>query len=129
MISIKEAASRVSLSPPTIRYYESEGLLPWLKRDVNGKRVFDDHDLEWIGFICCLRNTGMSIKDMKSFVQLYQGGNETIPKRMDILYEHKKNLEIEMQQMEQNMKNINWKIEWYKKAYNEHLTNRGNEDE
>lgn len=129
MISIKEAAERVNLSPPTLRYYEAEGLLPWIKRDANGKRMFDEKDFEWIGFIRCLRNTGMSIKEMKAFVELYQGGHETLPQRMEILYQHKAHLQDEMAQMEQYMKNINGKINWYKEAYSEQQLNVGKEDE
>ncbi len=113
MLSIKDAAKEVQLTPHTLRYYESEGLLPFLGRDEQGHRVFSKKDIEWIQFILCLRNTGMSIREMKSFVKLYKGGDETIPDRMDILYEHKKLIEEQLEETKWYLRNINNKIAHY----------------
>jgi DNA-binding transcriptional MerR regulator len=113
MLSIKDAAKEVQLTPHTLRYYESEGLLPFLERDEQGHRVFSKKDIEWIQFILCLRNTGMSIREMKSFVKLYKGGDKTIPDRMDILYEHKKLIEEQLEETKWYLRNINNKIAHY----------------
>lgn len=72
MYTIKEVSKEYSLSQYTIRYYDKEGLLPFVKRDQFGRRVFSSEDMEQIGLICCLKETGMSIKDIKEYVDLYQ---------------------------------------------------------
>ena len=113
VLSIKDAARVVELTPHTLRYYESEGLLPFLERDKHGHRMFSEGDIEWIQFILCLRNTGMSIREMKSFVKLYKGGDKTIPDRMDILYEHKKLIEDQLEETKWYLRNINNKIAHY----------------
>lgn len=44
--SIKTIAQKSGLSQYTLRYYEREGVLPVVARDVNGNRCFNDEDLE-----------------------------------------------------------------------------------
>ena len=61
---ISEVAEMMGLSPSTLRYYDKEGLLPNVKR-VNGIRVFEDEDFEWLKLLNCLKNTGMPIKKIK----------------------------------------------------------------
>lgn len=55
------------LSIHTLRYYEKEGILPAVKRSENGIRIFEEEDIEWLKFACCLRDTGMTILEMKEF--------------------------------------------------------------
>lgn len=43
--SIKEVADMMNVEPSTLRYYDSVGLLPGVKR-VNGRRVFEDKDFK-----------------------------------------------------------------------------------
>ncbi len=121
MLTIKDAAREVNLTPHTLRYYESEGLMPFLKRDEVGHRVFGQEDIEWLQFICCLRNTGMSIREMKSFVKLYEQGDATIPERMDVLYEHRLVIEDKLKEMQQYLVNINNKIRYYEGVYEDVL--------
>ncbi|WP_445506205.1 MerR family transcriptional regulator [Niallia sp. 03190] len=54
---IKEVAAKVGLPTHTIRYYEQEGLLPFVKRDENGNRIFDEEDVKWLEFIVWYVNT------------------------------------------------------------------------
>lgn len=91
--TIKEAAERVGLTVHTVRYYEQEGLLPFLKRDRHGKRIFEEPDLQWLGLVTCLRDTGMSIAEMRRIVELSVEGDHTIPARKEILLQHKRALE------------------------------------
>lgn len=112
-VSIKEAAKRVSMTPHTLRYYENEGLMPYLKRDEQGNRQFCESDIQWLKFVKCLRETGMSIREMRHFVDLSQQGDVSVPQRLDILYNHKKELENKLLEMEVYLSNINHKIEYY----------------
>ena len=60
--TIKQVSEKTGLTIPTIRYYESEGILPPVERDGSGSRLFGEDDIEWLNLICCLRGTGMPIK-------------------------------------------------------------------
>ncbi|MCM8709805.1 MerR family transcriptional regulator [Clostridium sp. SYSU_GA19001] len=112
-ITIKEAASIVNLPTHTVRYYEQEGLLHPIKRDGNGNRLFTADDIEWLKFICCLRETGMSISEMKKFVAFYSSGDPSMEKRMKILCDHKEALLKKIKEMNSLLDKINNKIQWY----------------
>jgi len=46
--SIAEVAEKTHLTAYTLRYYEKEGLLPFVDRSDSGIRNFQDKDLEWL---------------------------------------------------------------------------------
>lgn len=111
--TIKEVAKKVDLASHTLRYYENEGLLPFIERDSYGNRVFNDSNIEWLKFVRCLRDTGMSIKEMRHFVDLSMKGDHTVPERIGILYDHKEDLQRKLEEMAVYLTNINHKINYY----------------
>jgi DNA-binding transcriptional MerR regulator len=72
--TIKQVSERTCLSPHVLRYYEKEGLLSPIERSGSGIRHYSEDDLEWLGLICCLKNTGMSLKQIKTFVDWCAAG-------------------------------------------------------
>lgn len=44
--TIKQFAEKIDMTAYTLRYYEKEGLLPFIERNANGIRLFDDKDIE-----------------------------------------------------------------------------------
>jgi len=111
--TIKEISEKINLAPHTLRYYENEGLMPDIDRDTYGNRVFNEHNLEWLKFVRCLRDTGMPIKDMKHFVSLMVEGDHTVPDRIGILYDHKAHIEEKIEELNVYMTNIINKIAYY----------------
>ena len=67
LYTIAQASEEVDLTPYTLRYYEKEGLLPNVTKDSAGRRKYHDDDLQRIGFIKCLKGTGMSLKQIKEY--------------------------------------------------------------
>lgn len=55
-ISISEVAEKMNLTIPTLRYYDNLGLLPNLKKNKAGNRIFTDEDIEVIRIIQYLKN-------------------------------------------------------------------------
>ena len=113
--TIGQAAGRVGLTAHTLRYYDKEGLLPYVGRRSNGVRVFKVSDIGWLELICCLKETGMTIQDIKQIVDLSQQGNETIDERTAILKAHRLVVEKQMQDLERNLCKIDNKIAWYER--------------
>jgi DNA-binding transcriptional MerR regulator len=107
-----------------LRYYENEGLLPSIARSRNGIRRYSDNDLEWLGLICCLKNTGMSIKQIKNFVELSQDGDGTLKERCDLLREHKKTVEAQIQEMQKHLLKVTKKIERFTREYERYTEGR-----
>jgi len=111
--TISKASEIVGLSSYTLRYYEKEGLLPGIKRNENGIRIYKDSDIFWIELIKCLKDTGMPISEIHRIVELSLRGEHTIPERKEILRDHKKKLEEQMEQLKICSNKIDRKIEWY----------------
>lgn len=119
--TIKQVAEKLDLTAYTLRYYEKECLLPFVERDERGNRVFGDKDVEWIILICCLRDTGMSVSEIKRYVEHCTVGDEKIEARRQILFEHKRKVEQKIEQMKQNLAKINRKLQYY----DDFVTNNG----
>lgn len=97
--TIGQAAEETGLSIHTLRYYEKEGILPVIKRNESGMRVYEKADIEWLKFACCLRETGMTIVEMKEFARLTLQGDETINERMDRLHNQKARVKSQVDQL------------------------------
>jgi DNA-binding transcriptional MerR regulator len=115
--TIKEVSEKTALPPHVLRYYESEGLLPSVGRSRNGIRRYSENDLEWLGLICCLKNTGMSIKQIKNFVELSLQGDDTLKERCELLREHKQAVEKQIQEMQKHLQKVTHKIEHFSQQY------------
>lgn len=118
--TIKQVSKSTHLSSHTLRYYEKEGLLPFVKRSKGGIRRFSEDDLEWLGLICCLKSTGMPIKQIKEFVELSVQGGETLKQRCEILSQHKKTVEEQIETMEKHLQKVTMKIEYFTAQYEEY---------
>ena len=118
--TVKVAAERANLNPNTLRYYEKEGLLPHIERSKGGIRHYSDEDLEWLGLVCCLKNTGMSIKQIRDFVDLSLQGPETLKDRCHMLNAHKQEVEEHISRMNQHLDLVKCKIEYFTKKYEEY---------
>ncbi len=119
--SIMQVSKKTKLPPHTLRYYEKEGLLPNVNRSVGGSRRFSDGDLESLELICCLKSTGMSIKQIKEFVQLSAQGRQTLKQRCEILNAHKRTVEDELELMQKHIEKVKCKIAWFTAQYDEYL--------
>lgn len=115
--TIKQVSEKTHLKAHVLRYYESEGLLPFVKRSESGIRHYSEDDLEWLGLICCLKNTGMSIKQIKDFVELSVEGEETLKQRCEMLIEHKKSVEAQIEEMKKHLLKVSHKIEYFTSQY------------
>ena len=111
--SMKEMVAKTGMSASALRYYEKENILPFIERDDNGVRTYNDHNLEWIHFILALRSTDMPIAEMQRYVQLYKKGDETIQERRTLLHDHKKKVEYEVKLQQKYLERISKKITLY----------------
>ena len=111
--SIKEVESRTNISAYVLRYYEKEGLLPHVRRSKGGIRCYTDADLDLLGLIGCLKKTGMSLKDIKTFVQLQEQGPSTLRQRCSILKDRQKAILESMEEMKENYEKVNHKLDVY----------------
>ncbi|WP_462410770.1 MerR family transcriptional regulator [Neobacillus sp. Marseille-QA0830] len=113
-ISIQQIAKITNLSVHTLRYYEKIGLLAGVDRNESGYRQYSEKDLSWIHFLIRLRETGMSISDMKKFSDLRSQGESSIKERRELLEEHQRKVTAQIEGLQENLKKIVEKIDYYK---------------
>ena len=113
MYSIQEVCNKTGLTAHTLRYYEKEGLLTHVSRSSGGFRQYSDEDMEWLGLICCLKNTGMPLQEIARFVQLAHEGDETLEERVKLLKDHREKLIARMDEMQKYLDKITWKVNFF----------------
>lgn len=111
--TIKDVARITNLSIFTIRFYDKEGLLPFVSRNKSGIRVFTESDLNQIMTICCLKNTGMQIKDIKKYIEYCMEGAGTVDARRELFTEHRNEIIKQINALNENLKLIDSKLEIY----------------
>ena len=119
--TVGEMAKRLGVAPSTLRYYDQEGLLPFVERSSGGVRVFKDSDYAWLQIIECLKKTGMPLRDIKIFVEMAMQGDETIGARLELIVKQKETVKAQLAEMEQTLKMLEFK-EWYYATAKEHGT-------
>ncbi|MBV0930198.1 MerR family transcriptional regulator [Lentilactobacillus sp. IMAU92037] len=110
---IGKFADLVDLTAPTIRYYESQGLLK-ARRNDSGRRYFTEADIKWVKFLLHLKGTGMSINDLKQYVTWRAMGDETIPNRLALLENTQADFMKKYREVQHHLEILNDKINWYK---------------
>ena len=116
LYTIGDVSEKTGLSAPTLRYYDKEGLLPFVNRGSGGIRKFQDTDLEWLRLIECLKASGLQIKDIKRYIDLYIQGDSTIEERRSMFYDQKKCVEEDIKALQNTLNLLVYKCWFYDTA-------------
>jgi len=108
-----EMAERTGVSIDTLRYYEREGLLAEVARAANGHRRYSADDVLWVEVLRCLRETGMSIEQLRTYCDLGAQGVTTKPERKRILVDHRALVEGQIADLERALALIDHKLAHY----------------
>mgnify|MGYP000242552818 FL=1 len=135
MYTMMQVCRTLDMTYQTLKFYCNEGLVPNVKRDSNNRRIFDERDVKWIKDLTCLKKCGMSIQEMKEYLELCLQGPSTIEIRKEMLSKKRKSLEDTIQQLEESIDYIDWKQNFYddvlsgKKPYVSNLINLDKQNE
>ena len=113
MYTMMQVCKEANMTYQTLKYYCNEGLVPNVKLDKNNRRVFDERDLKWIQDLVCLKKCGMSIQEMKEYLNLCLQGASTIPKRKEMLSQKQLHLRESIRELEDCISYIDWKQNFY----------------
>lgn len=111
-LSIGAAAAAAGVSPDTVRYYDRCGLLDDLERDAAGNRRFSAGDVGWLRVLRCLRDTGMSIQDLRDFCAL--DAQAEPGSRLTLLERHRDAVRARVLRTEAELEVIETKIAAYR---------------
>lgn len=111
--TMMQVCRELGMTYQTLKFYCNQGLVPYVKRDKNNRRVFDEHDVEWVRSLTCLKRCGMSIEEMRDYLNLCLEGEKSIPERKKMLAEKRARLGEQMGQIQASMDYIDWKQGFY----------------
>jgi len=113
MATIAEISKKYDISADTLRYYERIGLIPPVPRNKSGIRDYNEASCGWIELMKCMRKSGVQIEALIEYVKLFQEGSHTAQARKDILIEQRELLMSRIEDMQQSLERLNYKIERY----------------
>lgn len=98
--TIKDMCKKLDLTVHTVRHYCDMGLVPNLRHDKNGNRIFDDESLNWLQAAKFLRASGLSIQEIRHYFSLCQLGKSSLKERTDILRKLKSESEKQLAELQ-----------------------------
>ena len=115
-MKISEISKKCDISADTLRYYERIGLLPPINRSESGIRDYSDLDVRRVEFIKCMRKAGLPIDILIQYYSLVQQGDGTMEDRRAILVEHRAEIMARMEELQQTLDLLDYKINYYDQA-------------
>ena len=112
-MTIAQVSQKYGVSADTLRYYERIGLLPPVGRTKSGIRDYAEEDCNWVNFIKCMRGAGLPVETLIEYVGLFGQGDETIPARIELLMEQRRQLAARIGEMQAVLDRLDKKIEGY----------------
>ena len=114
--SVGEAAKLLGVAPSALRYYDKEGLLPFVTRTESGIRIFREEDLRWLRLIRCLKASGMPIKSIRRYIELEMQGDDTIDARLSLFEAQRAVVREQMEQLQRTLDTLEYKCWYYETA-------------
>lgn len=114
--TVGEMAKKLNVAPSTLRYYDKEGLLPFVERSGGGIRMFQDSDFEWLSIITCLKKTGLPIKEIKHFIDWCIEGDSTIDQRLALINRQREAVLQQLKQVQDTLDILDYKRWYYETA-------------
>lgn len=114
--TVGEMAKLLGVAPSTLRYYDREGLLPFVERSESGIRVFTDENIRWLRLIECLKQAGMSLRDIRTYIEMSMEGDDTIEARLDMFVKQRERLVQQIAQLQQTLEVVEYKCWYYETA-------------
>lgn len=112
-MTIKEAAEITGISVDNLRYYERIGLIPPVPRTDSGIRDYDEMSLRWINFVKKFKRAGVPLESIIEYTRLAIEGEHTKNARREILTEARENILSKMEEMQEFLNVIDYKINTY----------------
>lgn len=111
--TIQQISRMFQIPSSTLRYYEESGILPDIQRNASGHRVFTDWHIQRIKAICCFKNTGMTIAQLKDFFSYENAEPENIDEILLLLEERKATVKDQIQKLQNDYIHVLRKLCYY----------------
>ena len=113
-MTIGQVAERTGLSVHALRFYEREGLFASpIRRELNGRRVYTEDDVDWLTVCTVLRASGMPLTAIRRYAELVREGTGNEKERLGLLREHQNRVTNQMAELRKCLDLITFKVNVY----------------
>ncbi|MDV7718920.1 MerR family transcriptional regulator [Pediococcus ethanolidurans] len=109
-MNIKEASEKTGVSSATIRYYEKETLIPAIDRSEVGNREIDERIIRRINFVKQMRAAGMSIENLRRYIQLFDDQEDNTKEQIALLKEQMAEMEEKRDDLQSAIDHLHFKL-------------------
>ena len=111
---MKEMVKISGLSEHALRYYEKIGLIEPIERDRSSRhRLYGEDSVYRVITLACLRATGMSISQMRSYLAMKELGALAAEEQIELFTRHRRTLIHRMKRMQQQIDYLDGKISYW----------------
>ena len=114
--SVGEVAAMMGVATSALRYYEAEGLLPAVERSEGGRRRYSDADLGALRVVECLKRSGLSIKEIKAFMDMCVEGDTGLADRLELFRNRREVVRREIDALREVLDVLDFKTWYYEQA-------------
>lgn len=114
--SIGETARMFGVPVSTLRYYDKEGLLPGVERAAGGARRFTGKALGALNIVECLKKSGLSIGQIRCFVEMVEQGDSTLTERRELFEKQKTAVAAQIDALRSTLDILEYKCWYYNTA-------------
>ena len=116
LYTVGEMAKELGVTASTLRYYDREGLLPFVERSSGGVRMFTEKDYEWLKVIECLKRSGLSIKEIKSYMDMVERGDDSLAERLALFQNRRSAIRKQFEELQETLDLLDYKCWFYEEA-------------
>lgn len=124
LYTVGEMAKVIGVPASTLRYYDKEGILPFVERSNGGIRMFTDKDYEWLKVVECLKKSGLSIKEIKAFTEMIDRGDHSLHERLELFRSRRDSVKKQMEEMQETLDFLEFKCWYYEEAIEDGTENK-----
>lgn len=116
LYTVGEMARETGIPASTLRYYDKEGLLPFVERTGGGIRMFTEADREALTVIECLKRSGLSIREIRAFLEMVARGDSSLSERKELFQARRDAVKAEIARLERSLAVLEYKCWYYETA-------------
>jgi DNA-binding transcriptional MerR regulator len=113
-LTVQGLSQQSGLPEPTLRYYEKIGLIQPVPRDPSsGHRRYPVDTVNVVNALACLRASGLSIEDMRTYLQLLEDGTQGAAQQKELFQTHVEEIESQIQRLQIRKQYLEGKIAYW----------------
>lgn len=78
--------------------------------------MFTEKDYEWLKVIECLKKSGLSIKEIRAFIDMTSRGDDSLRERFDLFDSRRRTVEKQIEDMRKTLALLEFKCWYYSRA-------------